>query len=231
MRHFLYKKISPFAQRLCFGIGLILVFWLIFDAAYTWWLNTEPSRPDEVIPYQDIRAYFPSIEELAEEKERLGDPYEITTLSSAHVHSFVEGKHRSVRYVDQMIHPITYRGEYISFSALSPDAQRFGFFYEPEDAGPFQIILAIMDVETKRVWSVYQAPTPRTSGWEWKDNDHVFVYRNCGTGCRFIEVRNADTGELVDGYHDIEYERHAVEQWCDDPCPLLDLFPKSDKKL
>lgn len=174
------------------------------------------------------RLYFP----LNEEEEVLGDPYEITALSAVQVRRLIEGKYRRSRFVAEgVMHPIIYKKKDISFSVLSPNGRRIGFFYEPDDSGPFQIVLAVMDVETQHVMRVYQAPMPRTSGWAWKDNDHVFVYRNCGTACRIIDVINVTTGEHIDSYHDIEYERSTIEMWCDDPCPLLEQYDAEQARV
>lgn len=50
-----------------------------------------------------------------------------------------------------------------------------------------------------------------TSSWEWEDTDHVKVYNNCGTCCRYYYLINIDTQKIEEEGH-IEAEENACIQ-------------------
>ena len=50
-----------------------------------------------------------------------------------------------------------------------------------------------------------------TSSWEWEDIDHISVYNNCGTCCRYYYLININTRKIEEEGH-LEVEETACMQ-------------------
>lgn len=131
----------------------------------------------------------------------IGTPIEVSDIPIVRPEAFVRAAHAQAVYVDNGVQRnVTHAGRVINDVAFSPSRNKLGFFYYPLDNAISDIALVVMDIPQRITQEVYRKSV-RTSGWEWQDEDHVIVYYNCGTACRYAFVIDALTGEQVDGYH------------------------------
>lgn len=101
---------------------------------------------------------------------------------------------------------IQYQGRDILHPQLAPDNTNVGFYLaQIEDDGNI-VSLVVMNMETKDFKTVYIG-NYKTSNWEWRDNENVIVYYNCGTGCHYAFVYTIKDSRLVDDY--LEYPPKA----------------------
>lgn len=96
---------------------------------------------------------------------------------------------------------VTYNDHPISSVLFAPgNRSQLGFFYYPNGDHISEIALIIMDIKTQNFREVYRDDI-RTSNWEWASPNHVIVYYNCGTACRYAHKIDVKTGKEVNGWH------------------------------
>ena len=133
------------------------------------------------------------------------------------VFDFREGDFRSVYYDDNGIEKlVTHRGEEIRSAKLSPVRGKLGFYHDrrgEKDHTSQDVILSIMDVNTKHIVQVYEG-NYKTSAWEWIDDGRVIVYRNCGSPCYAFTIISTE-GEVLDGPRmlGLSYTLSPDRQW------------------
>ena len=116
---------------------------------------------------------------------------------------------------DGLARKVTYAGEEISYLLFSPSKKLLGFYHNKpgdERAGK-DVVLEIMDIETKAVTAAYEGDY-KTSSWEWIDDGRIIVYYNCGSPCYGFTIISTG-GETLDGPRmlGLSYALSPDKQW------------------
>ncbi|PIR42404.1 hypothetical protein COV25_02625, partial [candidate division WWE3 bacterium CG10_big_fil_rev_8_21_14_0_10_35_32] len=92
---------------------------------------------------------------------------------------------------------ITYFGQETNGYKVSPSGKHVGFYYDNGAKTGYHgdIALGIMDVETRKVNTIYEGGF-KTSNWEWAGDEHVVVQYGCGTYCMYAYKINIKNGKV-----------------------------------